>query len=116
MNKLQNKLGVQFMFTDHKEDNICENINICPNNPIEKSAHALLKIHQLIEVRYGGNVDKTKEFCSIAYDVQDKRFIVRSCYNVIYDNVAVCFNSKELAEEFLLYKENIELLKDCFIL
>lgn len=91
-------------------------LNLCPNNPIEKSAHALIKIHQLIEVRYGGNVDKTKEFYSIAYDVQDKRFIVRSCYNVIYDNVAVCFNSKELAEEFLLYKENIELLKDYFML
>lgn len=109
--QLQAKIRIEISY---KDDSLCD--ASVAKSTIEKSALAMLKLHQLIEVGYGGNADKTKEFYSITYDVEDKRFIVRRYKNIIYDNFIVCFKSEELAEEFLLYKENVELLKDYFMI
>lgn len=83
---------------------------------IEKSAFALLKIHKLIEVGYGGNADKTNEFYSISYDVQDRKFIVRMYKGIIYDNFIISFHTEKQANEFLSYTENVQLLKDYYII
>lgn len=81
--------------------------------PIEKSALALFKIHQLIEVGYGGNV--TNEEWEKAYIISctaDKIFTVHAT-NCIH---TIAFHTKEQAEEFLSYPENAQLLKDYFML
>lgn len=99
-----------------KIDNVGCVIDII-GKPIEKSSLALLKIHQLIEVGYGGNnIDKTKEFYSISYDTQDKKFIVRKYEGIIYDNFITSFHTHKQAEEFISYPENIQLLKDYFMI
>lgn len=93
----------------------CTHIEV-DNIPIVKSAKALLRIHQLIEVGYGGNADKTKEFYSISYDIIDKKFIVRSYQGIIYDNFIIAFNTEEQAKEFLSYPDNVQLLEDYFMI
>lgn len=87
------------------------------DSPIEKSALALLKIHQLIKVGYGGNVttedwknDEWK-YC-IVYYVKESKFIVEKCYN---NKQIIVFHTKEQSEEFLNYPENVQLLKDYFM-
>ena len=92
----------------------------CRNIPIEKSALALLKIHQLIEVGYGGNVindewidrDITKYFISFGND--NIIGIEKTILSEEFSHIA--FHTKEQAEEFLSYPENIELLKDYFMI
>lgn len=86
---------------------------------IEKSALALLKIHQLIEVGYGGNITNDEwDNCyytkhSIKYYNNSKKFkIILTSY--CRSNIA--FHTQEQAEEFLTYSENIELLKDYFMI
>lgn len=92
--------------------------------PLEMSAVALLRIHQLIEVGYGGNV--TYERCaSINYD---NVFKIAPCglrNNLTFDVDEVegesemnhvMFHTKEQAEEFLSYPENVQLLKDYFMI
>lgn len=86
------------------------------NTSIEKSALALIKIHQLIEAGYGGNTDKTKEFYSISYDILAEKFIVQNYKGIIYDNFIISFHNKNQAEEFLSYPENVQLLKDYFMI
>lgn len=86
------------------------------DNSIEKSALALIKIHQLIEAGYGGNTDKNKGFYSISYDILDKKFIVRNYQGIIYGNFIISFHNKNQAEEFLSYPENVQLLKDYFMI
>ena len=92
--------------------------------PIEKSALALLKIHQLIEVGYGGTV--TYERCaSMCYDNVFKiapcgigshlTFYVKEVEGEGEMNHIV-FHTREQAEEFLSYPENIQLLKDYFMI
>lgn len=82
---------------------------------IEKSALALLKIHQLIEVGYGGNVtreewNKNKSiYCIVCYKGD---FITITTSNSYKHFIA--FHTKEQAEEFLKYPENVQLLKDYF--
>ena len=97
------------------------------NTPIEKSALALLKIHQLIEVGYGGNVtdeewrnDKVKKW----YFVPNKQYSPdkgNDMWEIVYSmdyykkrNIA--FHTNEQAEEFLSRPENIQLLKDYHII
>lgn len=91
------------------------------NTPIEKSALALLKIHQLIEVGYGGNVSKEK-WEKIDYNKWiikpleplegfDIRFVDR-----ITDYSHVAFSTVEQAKEFLKYPENVQLLKYYFMI
>lgn len=88
-------------------------------NPIEKSALALLKIHQLIEVGYGGNVtnkvwknDKFKFIISI--DTSVNEFNISSVCHCTATPIA--FYRREQAEEFLKYPENVELLRDYFMI
>lgn len=92
---------------------------------IEKSALALLKIHQLIEVGYGGNV--SYERCSsIKYE---NVFKIAPCgnpkYNLVFDIIEIegehdmnhaMFHTREQAEEFIKYPENVQLLKDYFMI
>lgn len=87
--------------------------------PIEKSVLALLKIHQLIEVGYGGNVTNEEWFdwdnCIyfIEYNGEDKEYKILTtvCYKK-----HIAFHTKEQAEEFLSYHENVQLLKDYFMI
>lgn len=86
---------------------------------IEKSALALLKIYQLIEVGYGGNItDKEwNRYCYpkyfIEYNNENKMFKVME---FSYFKSHIAFHTKEQAEEFLKYSENIQLLKDYFMI
>lgn len=90
------------------------------NTPIEKSALALLKIHQLIEVGYGGNVsnEEWNKACQpncnifgITYSINTKSLEIR-----IYSSSKsiIAFHTYKQAEEFLKYPENIQLLRDYF--
>ena len=86
------------------------------NTSIEKSALALLKIYQLIEVGYGGNISSeewnnnewkfTYQYTKTGIDIISTRI---SKYIIV-------FHTKEQAEEFLSYPENIQLLKDYFMI
>lgn len=86
------------------------------DTPIEKSALALLKIHQLIEIGYGGNVteeewkDDNWKY-SITCDGKNKCFeVIRVCWQ----KYIISFHTKEQTEEFLSYPENVQLLRDYF--
>lgn len=94
-------------------------------SPIEKSALALLKIHQLIDAGYGGNVT-TEEWLG---NINNPIFVIIIDPNmsnfVRIDSVEdgfehgiyrVAFHTREQAEEFLKYPENIQLLKDYFMI
>lgn len=93
------------------------------DTPIEKSAAALLKIHQLIEVGYGGNVLYNKEG---HWDDGIYGYTINICpssktyldgYEIIpierRNNVVspIMFKTKEYAEEFIKYEENCRLLR-----
>lgn len=87
-------------------------------NSVEKSAAALLKIHQLIEVGYGGNVtyeewDKNYTCVVICYDTMLKRFVIGRCVSNIRH---IAFHTEEQAKEFLSKPENVQLLKDYFMI
>lgn len=100
------------------------------DTPIEKSALALLKIHQLIETGYGGNitnkeweiinskewkiVNNYKSLYIITLHYNNKIKYVRVTDVDSYSQIA--FHTKEQAEEFLKYPENIQLLKDYFMI
>ncbi len=77
---------------------------------VEKSALALLKIHQLIEAGYGGNVIE---------DVYSAWTIDPHSFNPVINKFGyrhLLFHSKEQAKEFLSYPENIQLLKDFYMI
>ena len=86
------------------------------NTSIEKSALALLKIYQLIETGYGGNISSeewnnnewkfTYQYTKTGID------IISTCIS----KYIIAFHTKEQAEEFLSYPENIQLLKDYFMI
>ena len=92
------------------------------DTPIEKAASALLKIHELIEFSYGGNVSgetwhsqKDKWLIIPIYDKKLCSFtITRTPF--FADKCHIAFNSKEQAKEFLSYPENVQLLKDYFMI
>lgn len=98
-----------------------DTFQITTYNPPEviKSAIALLKIYRLIEVGYGGNISPL-EFnnCNIM------KFIINLDTNnkfTIFNGIAImnthiAFHTEEQAEEFLKYEENIQLLKDYFMI
>ena len=89
------------------------------NTPIERSALALLKIHQLIEVGYGGNVTneewhKEIDVYYIHPGVHNKFYID---YTNLYGNKKhIAFHTKEQAKEFLEYPENVQLLRDYYMI
>lgn len=96
-----------------------EDKSLCGRTPIEKSALALLKINQLIEVGYSGNITKYEWFnydnyiYTIEYDGENK------IYKIIittYYKSHIAFHTKKQAEEFLKYPENVQLLKDYFMI
>ena len=90
---------------------------------IEKAALALLKINQLIEASYGGTV--TYERASLAKYPNVFKIVPCSINNSLKFIVKevedecevshIMFHDKEQAEEFLLYLENIQLLKDYYM-
>lgn len=86
------------------------------NTSIEKSALAFLKIYQLIETGYEGNIKFLPPCYYIEYDCANKpKFIVKedNSYSI---KQSIAFVSKQQAEEFLSYPENIQLLKDYFMI
>lgn len=97
---------------------------------IEKSALALLKIHQLIEVSYGGNVTNeewgSKDSHPVVFTLNTHTLSFMavmpywSSLNGKCDfkcrKELIAFHTKEQAEEFLSYEENIQLLKDYFMI
>lgn len=94
------------------------------NTPIEKSALALLKIHQLIEAGYGGNVTNEESYNKdlkyhIGYyfgDAPHNKKPMFVIYNGITNHNPLRFHTKEQAKEFLEYPENVQLLKDYFMI
>lgn len=91
------------------------------NRNITNSALALLKINQLIEVGYGGNITNEEwvaQGCRkwvIVSDSNDGNFIVVTTRDS-YMRKNPAFHTEEQAEEFLKYPENIQLLKDYFMI
>lgn len=88
--------------------------------PIEKSALALLKIHQLIEAGYGGVASATEasvnnKLCYFSYDYTTNEFEVTPLTSRITSQF-ILFHTKEQAKEFLKYPENIQLLRDYFMI
>ena len=84
---------------------------------IEKAALAFLKIKQLIEICYGGNVTneewENSDICKyyIFYNSISKQFEVDPDYTI---KEQIAFHTKEQAKEFLSHPENILLLKDYY--
>lgn len=89
-------------------------------NLIEKSALALLKIHQLIEVGYGGNVtneewkNTTKLKWYFVPNITDLFDVM--CSQNYNKKCNIAFHTEEQAKEFLKYPENFQLLKDYFMI
>lgn len=87
------------------------------NTPIEKSALALLKIHQLIEVGYGGNVSYDEWLNEPTYTIipNGEKRNLEIMINPSTPT-ALLFHSNEQAREFLSYPENVQLLKDFYMI
>ena len=104
----------ELSYIDNDKDYVLTSTGI---SPIERSALALLKIHQLIEIGYGGNItnEEWKEHTKIKYtiDLKDKKLI---CSYTYHFKSHIAFHTKEQAEEFLKYSENVQLLKDYFMI
>lgn len=90
-----------------------------PINHIVKSALALLKINRLIEAGYGGNITNEEwapvhvYHYTINYNKYKRKFDIYESQNNKYH---VAFHTKNQAEEFLSRPENVELLKDYFMI
>lgn len=103
---------------DDNDKMIDESSAVGENIKLAKSALALLKIHQLIEVGYGGNpstkekINRDNSLYEISID-SDGELTVE--YLALPTN-HIAFRTKEQAEEFLSYLENIQLLKDYFMI
>lgn len=100
-------------------DNLSAALPITTNHKNIKSALALLKIHQLIEVGYGGNVTKEEW-----YDICPK-WIITECAEAEFVPVCartqqhkshIAFHTVGQALEFLSYLDNVQLLKDYFMI
>ena len=104
----------ELSYIDNDKDYVLTSTGI---SPIERSALALLKIHQLIEIGYGGNItdEEWKEHTKIKYTIElkDKKLI---CSYTYHFKSHIAFHTKEQAEEFLKYSENVQLLKDYFMI
>ena len=84
-------------------------------SPIEKAAIAFIKIHQLIKVGYGGNVTNEE------WNNHEIKYVINYANNTFVINSVVttrnhlAFHTLEQAEEFLSYVENLQLLKDYYM-
>lgn len=89
---------------------------------VNKSVIASLKIHQLIEIGYGGNITRSESL-----DAQLLKYHIVLCYDcdgkakfgihystTVHNHIA--FHTEEQAMEFLSYPANISLLKDYFMI
>lgn len=90
------------------------NKEIVEPSPIEKAALALLKIYQLIEAGYGGNITNEEWVnddwkYAIEYYSNNKKFTIISTTHTKY---LIAFHTPKQADEFLYHSENIQLLKD----
>ena len=91
----------------------------CKTTPEEKSAKALIKIRKLIEECYGGNVTNNEWSKDIAKYVIVPRLTSTKLFNVsvtFYNKSNIAFHTSELAGEFLSYPENVQLLKDFYMI
>lgn len=88
---------------------------------IGNSCSALFKIHQLIEVGYGGNTINEEDLNPkilkyyIGYYFEDSVNNKKLKFNIctgLTKHSPIRFHTKEQAEEFLSYHENVQLLKD----
>lgn len=92
------------------------------STPIEKSALALLKIHQLIEVGYGGNitqeewndVDVTKHCINITPINKGLSNTISYVTNRTTKRI-IAFHTEKQREEFLSYPENVKLINDFYM-
>ena len=97
------------------------NTFVYKNNPnIIKSDFAFHQIHQLIEVGYGGNVtneewynDSEPKFIIVEKSKEDFADV---CVRKQNHRTPIAFHTSEQAKEFLSYPENIQLLKDYFMI
>lgn len=96
-------------------------ISECGSTPIERSALAFLKIHQLIQAGYGGNItneewenqENTKWI--IGFNDDFSTFSIDFIHTPSYWT-HIAFHTKKQAEDFLSYPENVNLLKDYFMI
>lgn len=101
-------------------------LNLCSEfrDKLDKSISAFFKIYKLIEVGYGGNV--SYEQCSeLQYDNVYKIAPI-GCKNKVDFHIVevegesdmnhIMFHTKEQAEEFLSYPENVQLLKEYYMI
>lgn len=84
---------------------------------IGNSCSALFKIHQLIEVGYGGNVtnEEWKDTTTTKFTIVLYYTIMSGFEFAIHSTTCVhnmAFHTREQAEKFLKYPENVQLLKD----
>lgn len=91
-------------------------------NVIEKSAFALLKIYKLIDIAYGGNItneewnnQNTKYLICPSHNGKNYNFIIINT-TFFTDKNHIAFHTEKQAKEFLSYSENVQLLKDYFML
>lgn len=93
----------------------------CARTPFERAAVAMMKINTLIDKFYGGifsqqewdDEDLEKFAISPNGYIQNKVDFTIVC--VWFDMFVPAFRSQELAEKFLSYPENVELLKDLYM-
>lgn len=94
------------------------NKEIVEPSPIEKAALALLKIYQLIEVGYGGNITNEEwktlsdKYLLIPIIKDGKIYFTINRTSYFTDKCHIAFHTQEQADEFLSHSENIQLLKD----
>lgn len=107
----------ELSYIDKDKDYVLTSTGI---SSIERSALALLKIHQLIEVEYGGNVtneewkNTTKLKWYFVPNIADLFDVM--CSQNYNKKRNIAFHTEEQAKEFLKYPENFQLLKDYFMI
>lgn len=130
-NKLKPKTWRGLLNTNNIETSYCEiryetnedfpyGVDNCGETKIEKAALALLKINQLVEFSYGGNPSlEEKTGCNVFWqftimDYNDYEIGIEEC-----DDPAtslVVFHTYKQVKEFLSYPENLQLVKDLYMI
>lgn len=96
-----------------------DGVKDCPK--LSRSALALMKIYQLIELGYGG-VPTAEEWndkcCELTYKMAYQPFegLCGWCFNQSYKQSPIAFHSATRADEFLSHESNIQLLKEFFMI
>lgn len=91
----------------------------CGESNIENSVKALFQIYILIEASYGGNVSMEEYFTKDTYSILPS-FDEEAQEFYVYKNpstpVKILFHTREQAEDFIKYPENIKLLRKYFMI